>query len=163
MKVMDVVLAKEYKKIPEERYLPVYEIFKEGTEEIEYVVIPVFGYGLWDNIWGFVALESDLKTVKGVVFDHKGETPGLGQRIATDDIQNRYVGKQIKDNSGNIISIVMVKGERGGGERSIKEFENETHMVDGMSGATITANGLNEMLKDYFLSYANYFKSKMSN
>lgn len=163
MDVSQVEVVREYKKTPEDRMLPVYEIFKEGTEEIQYVVIPVFGYGLWDNIWGFIALENDLNTIKGVVYDHKGETPGLGQRIATKDVQDRYEGKKLYDKSGNIVSIEMVKGERGGGAKSIKEFENDPHRVDGMSGSTITGKGLNNMLKDYFKSYENYFKTKKSN
>ena len=163
MKATDVIVVHEYKKAPEDRMLPVYEIMKEGSEELQYLVIPVFGYGLWDNIWGFIALENDFNTIKGVVYDHKGETPGLGQRVATKEVQERYEGKELYNNSGNLVSIEMVKGERGGGAKSIKEFENDPHKVDGMSGSTITGKGLNNMLKDYFKSYENYFKTKKSN
>ena len=59
------------------------------------VVIPVYGAGLWDAIWGYVALEPDMNTVKGIVLDHKGETPGLGAEIATPAHQAKYVGKTV--------------------------------------------------------------------
>lgn len=154
-----VSVAKEYKEQLKSRKLPVYEIY-DNSNQLEYVVLPVYGYGLWDNIWGYVALEKDLQTIKGVVFAHKGETPGLGSRIATDDIQNRYIGKKIKDEKGNIVSVVMQKGEKGGGAASIAAFESNPYEVDGMSGATITGKGVNQMLNDYFICYENYFKSK---
>jgi len=155
----DVAIAVEYKVDPSKRKLPVYEIY-DANQKLEFVVLPIYGFGLWDNIWGYVALESDLSTIKGVVFDHKGETPGLGARITEEQIMQRYVGKQIKDEKGSIVSVVMQKGEKGGGERSIQAYENNPHAVDGMSGATITGNGLNNMLKDYFLSYEKYLNSK---
>ena len=95
MQPKDVNLAAEYKKAREQRLLPVYEFRNESdSSKTDYVVLPVYGYGLWNNIWGFVALKSDLNTVQGVKFQHAGETPGLGARIETDeDVQNRYKGK----------------------------------------------------------------------
>ncbi len=155
----DIELVKEYKKPLEERLLPVYTI--TGAEGLEYVVLPTYGFGLWDNIWGYVALEKDMNTVKGVVFDHKGETPGLGARITTDEIQSRYVGKTIRDESGELVSVTMMKGENGGGDKSIAAFEEQPHKVDGMSGATLTGNGINDMLGNYFKAYNNYFKQAM--
>ena len=77
----------------------------------DYVVLPVFGYGLWNNIWGFVALESDLNTIQGVKFQHAGETPGLGARIESDqEVQDRYKGKTIYED-GKLVSVTMMKGE----------------------------------------------------
>lgn len=155
MDVAEVELAVEYKKPIEERLLPIYTI--KGESGIDYFVLPTFGFGLWDNIWGYLALEKDMSTLKGVVFDHKGETPGLGARITTDEIQSRYVGKTIRDESGNLVSVTMMKGENGGGDKSIEAFQNEPHKVDGMSGSTLTGNGLNNMMTDYFKAYDNYF------
>jgi Na+-transporting NADH:ubiquinone oxidoreductase subunit C len=79
----DVVVGKEYKKLNKDGTvkegeilkMPVYQ-FKSAEGVVLNYILPSYGFGLWDNIWGFVALESDLNTIKGVIFDHKGETPG---------------------------------------------------------------------------------------
>lgn len=159
LKANDVVIPVQYKLAPEQRQLPVYEI-KNEAGELEFVVLPIYGFGLWDNIWGYLALQSDLNTIEGVVFDHKGETPGLGARITEKQIMDRYQGKQVRDTNGNIVSVTMQKGEKGGGARSIEAYANDPHEVDGMSGATITANGLNNMMKDYLHSYKSYLNPK---
>ncbi|MDH5608527.1 MAG: FMN-binding protein, partial [Cyclobacteriaceae bacterium] len=104
--------------------------------------------GLWDWISGFIAVDKDLNTVRGIAFDHKGETPGLGARITDEKVQARYVGKKIFDESGNVISITMVKGE---GNTNLTD-----HQVDGMSGATLTAKGVNKMLAEYLGCYSAY-------
>jgi len=151
VKASSVIIAEQYKRKPEERLLPIYEFRNQSdTSKIENAVMPVFGYGLWNNIWGFVALKSDLNTVQGVKFEHAGETPGLGARITGDDIQIRYKGKMVFDGD-NIRSIVMQKGEG-------VDYSSDAHKVDGMSGATLTAKGVNNMLKDYFACYENYLK-----
>lgn len=156
VKAEDVAVAEEYKKPKEDRLYPVYEIVSEtNPSKTEYYVFPVYGFGLWDNIWGFVALQDDLNTIKGVKFEHKGETPGLGARIATEEIQARYVGKKIFEGE-KIVSVVMQKGEG-------NDYSNNPHQVDGMSGATITGKGVNKMLLDYFEGYQNFIKSKRNN
>lgn len=148
-----VDLAKEYKKAPADRLLPVYEFRNEkDPAKVEYAVMPVFGYGLWNNIWGFVAVKSDFSTIQGVKFQHAGETPGLGARIDSDEIQERYKGKMIFENSA-LVSVTMQKGEG-------KDYGSDTHKVDGMSGATLTGKGVNNMLKDYLACYENYLKKK---
>lgn len=150
----DVNLAVEYKKAPADRLLPVYEFKGESDpNKTEYVVLPVFGYGLWNNIWGFVALKADFNTIQGVKFQHAGETPGLGARIESDqDVQDRYKDKTIYD-EGKLVSVSMMKGEG-------LDYSDDPHRVDGMSGATLTAKGVNNMLKDYLASYENYIKKK---
>ena len=155
MQPKDVNLAAEYKKAREQRFLPVYEFRNESdSSKTDYVVLPVYGYGLWNNIWGFVALKSDLNTVQGVKFQHAGETPGLGARIETDeDVQNRYKGKTIYEN-GKLVSVTMMKG---------KDYSGNAHQVDGLSGATLTAKGVNNMLQDYFVAYENYMKKNTKN
>jgi Na+-transporting NADH:ubiquinone oxidoreductase subunit C len=153
----DVNLAAEYKKPAEERLLPVYEFKNEtDTAKTDYVVLPVYGYGLWNNIWGFVALKSDLNTVQGVKFQHAGETPGLGARIESDqDVQDRYKDKTIYEQD-KLVSITMMKGEG-------NDYSDNAHRVDGMSGATLTAKGVNNMLLDYFKAYENYLKKNKKN
>lgn len=147
----EVDILKNYKKDPEERMYPVFKYKKDASAtEIDAYILPLYGAGLWDKIWGFVALESDLNTIAGASFDHKAETPGLGQRIATPEVQNRFVGKKIFDESGSLVSVTMVKGEGNEGLSA--------HEVDGMSGATLTGRGLNDMLKNYLNSYQSYFK-----
>ena len=151
MKASAVVIAEQYKLKPEERLLPVYEFRNQAdTSKIDNAVMPVYGYGLWNNIWGFVALQSDLNTVQGVKFEHAGETPGLGARITSEDIQSRYKGKMVFEGE-NVLSVVMQKGEG-------FDYSSDPHKVDGMSGATLTGKGVNNMLKDYFACYQNYLK-----
>jgi Na+-transporting NADH:ubiquinone oxidoreductase subunit C len=149
LKAEDVAVASEYKKTPDQRLLPVYE-FSNESGQVESVVMPVFGYGLWNNIWGYISLESDFNTIKGVKFAHAGETPGLGARIDSDEIQDRYRSKAIF-NGDQVASITMMKGEG-------MDYANDKHKVDGMSGATLTAKGVNNMLQDYFVCYQNYLK-----
>jgi Na+-transporting NADH:ubiquinone oxidoreductase subunit C len=145
-----VNIEAEYKKNPADRLLPVYEFLDENNPEvIQSVIVPVYGFGLWDKIWGYVALQSDLNTIQGVVFQHKGETPGLGARIASEEIQNRYRGKKIFEGT-ELVSVEMMKGEG-------MDYSDDPHKVDGMSGATLTAKGVNNMLRDYLVSYKNYF------
>lgn len=156
MQPKDVNLAAEYKKPGDQRILPVYEFKNEAdSTKTDYVVLPVYGFGLWNNIWGFVALKSDLNTIQGVKFQHAGETPGLGARIETDEeVQNRYKGKSIYDGD-KLVSVTMMKGEG-------NDYSDNPHRVDGMSGATLTAKGVNNMLVDYFKAYENYLKKKKS-
>lgn len=164
-KIKDIDVSKldvagEWKKKPAERTLPVYEISNKKGEKADYFVVPVYGFGLWNDIWGYIALKGDLTTINGVKFDHKGETPGLGARISTDEIQSRYVGKKIFKGD-KLTPVFMEKGEQGGGQRSIDTFKAMDDKVDGMSGATITGAGLSAMLDDYLKCYEQFFKSKL--
>jgi len=153
----DISVAAEYKKSPKDRLLPVYEFVSESDpDKVTNVVIPVYGYGLWNNISGYIALESDFNTLKGVKFQHVGETPGLGARIADDEgVPARYVGKKIFEGE-KVASVTMMKGEG-------NDYSKDPHRVDGMSGATLTAKGVNNMLVDYFTCYENYLKKNKKN
>lgn len=156
-KAAEVNIAVEYRKNPEDRLLPVYEFLNESDpNKVENAVLPVFGFGLWNTISGNVALESDFNTIKGVNYAHVGETPGLGARIASSEIQDRFKGKQIFEGD-NLVSVAMQKGEG-------LDYSSDPHKVDGMSGATLTAKGVNNMLKDYFGCYKKYLdKNRSSN
>lgn len=149
----DVNILKNYKKDSQKREYPVYEYMSEtNPDEIEAYILPLYGAGLWNAIYGYVALEKDLNTIKGVSFGHVQETPGLGARIASGEIQDRYKGKTIFDEQGNLVSITMLKGEK----KDPSLFG--THEVDGMSGSTLTAKGLNAMVKDYLGCYESFIK-----
>ncbi|MCR9017347.1 NADH:ubiquinone reductase (Na(+)-transporting) subunit C [Aquiflexum gelatinilyticum] len=151
-----VNVGKNYKMAPENRLFPVFIFHAEGNpDSAESYILPVYGAGLWDEIWGYVALQTDLSTIEGVTFSHKGETPGLGARITSPDVQQRFQGKQIFDESGNLQSVAMQKGEG-------KDYSSDTHKVDGLSGATITANGVNNMLKNYLQYYSSFLSSQKS-
>lgn len=144
----EVNIEKNYKKPVEDRLFPVFKYSANGEESF---ILPVYGAGLWDAIWGFIALNPDLKSVKGVSFAHKGETPGLGARITSDDVQARYRGKDLYNDNGEFVAITMVKGEK------IPEDRLGPNKVDGLAGATLTANGVNDMLLNYIGYYQNYF------
>lgn len=149
-----VEIAKDYKKPAEERAYPVYIFHAEGKpDQIESYIFPMYGAGLWDAIWGYVALKTDLNTIAGITLAHASETPGLGARITEAKVQARYIDKKIFDESGALIAVMMQKGEG-------KNYDSDAHKVDGMSGATITGNGVNTMLKSYMGCYEAYIKSK---
>ncbi|GAA0890912.1 Na(+)-translocating NADH-quinone reductase subunit C [Fulvivirga kasyanovii] len=151
----EVSILKNYKKKPENRLYPVFKYMSaENPDKVESYILPLYGAGLWDKIWGYVALNTELTTIVGVSYDHKQETPGLGARIGTPEIQNRYVGKEIYNEQGELVSVTMVKGEGNTGL--------DSHQVDGMSGATLTGKGVNDMLKNYLNYYQSYFKKVKS-
>jgi Na+-transporting NADH:ubiquinone oxidoreductase subunit C len=156
MKATDIDVSKEYKKKPEERLLPIYE-FKDPSDptKVNNVVLPVYGFGLWKDISGFIALKADMNTIQGVSLAHLGETPGLGARISSEEIQDRYKGKSIFD-ADVLASVTMQKGEG-------NDYSNDPHKVDGMSGATLTAKGVNNMFVDYLTCYKNYLKKNQQN
>jgi len=147
----NVSIEKNFKKSPEDRLYPVF-LFKGSSNEIEAYILPIYGSGLWDVIWGYIALDKDLNTIKGVVFDHKGETPGLGARIAERDVQSRFIGRKVYDSDGALVSVSLLKGEG----NAVKLLDD--HHVDGLAGATITARGVNNMLLNYLNHYQNYLR-----
>ncbi len=150
----NVDVKKEYRNTdlkPEDRRYPLYFAKQDGKEV---VVVPMVGKGLWGPIWGYVALESDYNTIFGATFDHKTETPGLGAEIKEDFFENPFRGKKIYDDSGELVSINVKKG---GADPDNK------HAVDGITGGTITSNGVDEMLERTFGVYDNYFSTTKSN
>jgi Na+-transporting NADH:ubiquinone oxidoreductase subunit C len=145
----EVRVREENRKPVEERSLPV---FVGRDEENEYFIIPVYGRGLWGPVFGYVALENDYNTIFGVVFDHEGETPGLGAEISMPAFENQFKGKRLFDEDGEFVSIRVVKP---GGGLPLNE-----HRVDGVSGGTITGNGVDAMLRDTLGAYVEYFRKQ---
>jgi Na+-transporting NADH:ubiquinone oxidoreductase subunit C len=143
-----VDIGKNHKLPKDKRNYPIFMYMNE-TGEVEAYIMPMFGAGLWDWISGFMALNNDLNTIKGIAFDHKSETPGLGARITEEAVKNRYQGKKIFEGS-ELVSVTMVKGEGNTGLGA--------HQVDGMSGATMTAKGVNQMLDNYLSCYLGFIE-----
>lgn len=140
----DVDLGKEVKKEKDKQKLP---IFISEIEGLKRYIIPLRGKGLWGPIWGFIALEDDFNKVYGAVFDHKGETPGLGAEINTSIFQDPFAGKTIFEGD-KFTSISVVKGGVDDGDM---------HSVDGISGGTITSDGVSDMLLERLKMYLPYF------
>ncbi len=142
-----VDLMKETKKPKDQQAYPIYIAEKEGKT---FYVVPLFGAGLWKEIWGYVALDSDKNTIIGASFDHAGETPGLGAEINQSWYEDQYIGKTIFDESNNFVSVKAVKG----GARP-----GDMHGVDAISGGTITSDGVSAMLEERLNNYLPYFKN----
>ncbi|MZP56885.1 MAG: NADH:ubiquinone reductase (Na(+)-transporting) subunit C, partial [Bacteroidales bacterium] len=140
-----VVLRNEQKKKIEEQDLPVFRAFPDDGEKV--LILPVEGKGLWGPIYGYVSLRSDLNTIYGVNFDHKGETPGLGAEINTTRFESMFKGKKLFENG----KFVSIKVHKGGAD------PNDIHGVDAISGGTITSRGLEKMLFDCLSKYNDYF------
>jgi Na+-transporting NADH:ubiquinone oxidoreductase subunit C len=139
-----VVLNIEQKKSLEQQYLPVFNATPDDGEKV--IILPVEGKGLWGPIYGYVSLKSDLNTIYGVTFDHKGETPGLGAEINTTPFESKFNGKKLFE-ADKFVSIGVVKG----GTKS-----DDYHNVDAISGGTITSKGLEKMLLDCISKYNDY-------
>ena len=142
-----VDLPKEYKsKNKENRQYP---LFISNYENSVYYIIPLIGSGLWGPIWGYIAIDSDFN-VKGAVFDHKTETPGLGAEIRYEKFHKQFIGKNILDSNDMFQSIKVVKG----GAKP-----NDLHGVDAVTGGTITSDGVTEMLDRILRIYVSYIKN----
>tara|TARA_B100000214_G_scaffold116318_1_gene82137 strand:- start:3077 stop:3856 length:780 start_codon:yes stop_codon:yes gene_type:complete len=120
-----------------ENYQTVYLHY--DAQDLNAIILPVRGYGLWGTMKGYLALQPDLKTVIGLeFFDHK-ETPGLGGEIDNPKWKAIWKGKQIYSESGDIL-ISVIKGSVN------KNSDQAKYQVDGLSGATITSNGVTNLL-----------------
>ncbi|WP_019342452.1 Na(+)-translocating NADH-quinone reductase subunit C [Stutzerimonas stutzeri] len=120
-----------------EKYSVVYIVETEG--ELDTLVLPVRGYGLWSTLYGFLALQEDLNTVAGLGFYQHGETPGLGGEVDNPKWRSLWDGKQLYTADGEL-AIQVVKG--GVDPQSPKA----DHQVDALAGATLTSNGVNNLL-----------------
>lgn len=142
----DIDMAKERKKPEAQRRLPLYVYNHDGQD---YYIVSVRGAGLWDAIWGNIALKSDLNTIVGAAFDHAGETPGLGAEIKDNPaFPAQFKGKEIYEN-GQYVSVTVRKGGA----------QDPAHEVDAISGATVTSNGVTKMLYEGIKNYEPYFKT----
>jgi Na+-transporting NADH:ubiquinone oxidoreductase subunit C len=145
----DVDLAKELKKVDTEQNFPLYIAEVDGET---YYIIPLRGAGLWNAIFGYIALQDDVNTIKGAVFDHLGETPGLGAEITQEWFRERFTDEKIFNENGELIGVSVVKGN--------SSTSKDDNKVDAISGATITGDGVSNMISERLQHYLPYFKSK---
>ncbi len=143
----DIKMGKEVKKSDDERQLPLFIYEYDGEK---FYILSVRGKGLWDEIWGYIALKGDANTIAGASFDHKGETPGLGAEIKDNPtFSNNFKDVQIfRDNE--FVSVWVRKG----GARD-KNYE-----VDAISGATVTCDGVTKMLREGIALYLPFLNEQ---
>ena len=127
-----------------ENNLPLYVAKIDGATKY---ILPMTGNGLWGGIWGYLALNDDCNSIYGVYFSHASETPGLGAEIAGDKFQKLFPGKKVYNEGGEVALAI------------VKKVTDEAVQVNAISGATITSNGVADMLKLKLAPYYNYLQS----
>ena len=132
------------------RALPLFVGKKEGQY---YYIIPIRGKGLWDAIWGYVALDEDM-VVQGAFFDHAAETPGLGANIKQRYFMDDFIGEKLLSSTGDFKGITVAKGNN-----DPKNLIKDDYEVDALAGATITGDGVSAMIKSDLKLYLPYFKN----
>ena len=128
------------------RYQDIYLVMDGDT--LQQVILPVYGKGLWSTMYGFISLDADMTTVVGFAFYEHGETPGLGGEIDNPNWKKLWPGKRIYDDQGKT-RIEVIKGTVDRGS------VNAIYQVDGLSGATLTARGVSNLLQ-YWMGQNGY-------
>lgn len=126
--------------------LPVY-LCKVDNDTV--YVLPLFGRGLWGELWGYLALADDLRTVYGVYMSHASETAGLGARITEEQFQEKFVKKNVFGEGDFATVLLGVK----------KKVENPESEVDAITGATLTSDGVDNMFKTSLAPYQKFFET----
>jgi len=148
--LIDVKQQQTFAKEGKERKLPLFVGEKDG--KILYVA-PIYGKGLWDAIWGYVAMDENM-IIQGAYFDHKGETPGLGANIKQRFFMDDFHGEHLLTDEGEFKGVTVAKGNN-----DPKNERKSDYKVDAIAGATITGNGVSAMIKSDLQLYVPYFKS----
>ncbi len=131
----------------EPSYLPVYRIVDDNGD-LKKLILPVYGYGLWSTMYGFLALEKDLRTVQGLRFYQHAETPGLGGEIDNPKWRAQWTGKVLFDEKWRVqVEVTKVEID--------SSTPDAQHQVDALAGATITSRGVENLLK-FWLSDKGY-------
>jgi Na+-transporting NADH:ubiquinone oxidoreductase subunit C len=140
-----------------EKYTWVY-LVKDKQGKLEQVVLPIYGKGLWSTMYGFVALDDDLKTINGLTYYEHGETPGLGGEVENPKWKQQWKGKQVWRGEPSDANLAI------GVAKASPTADSLPYMVDGLSGATITSRGVDGMIKYWFSSdaFANYLEKLAS-
>ena len=121
-----------------EKYAFVYEVTQ--GDQIEQVVLPIYGKGLWSTLYGFIAMDTDGTTVRGITFYEHAETPGLGGEVDNNSWKALWKGKKVFDDSGQM-EIEVVKGP------APTDGPKADYQIDGLSGATITSRGVSNLVR----------------
>lgn len=140
-------------KAGKEARLPIFVGEKDGKNAY---ILPMYGKGLWDAIWGFISVDENM-VVQGVYFDHKAETPGLGANIKMRFFMDDFIGESLLE--GNSYSGINVSKTNNDPLNEDKE-DNE---VDALAGATITGNGVAAMIKETLKAYKPYLETIRNN
>lgn len=122
-----------------EKYAFVYQV-KNADGSIQQVVLPVYGKGLWSTLYGFLAVDADDMTIRGITFYEEAETPGLGGEVENPRWKALWVGKKLFDDQGNI-KIHVIKGT------VLANSPDAQYEIDGLSGATMTSNGVDRLVR----------------
>ncbi|MCG7501025.1 Na(+)-translocating NADH-quinone reductase subunit C [Tenacibaculum sp. Mcav3-52] len=147
--LIDVKKQQTAAKEGKTRKLPLFVGEKEGKT---FYIAPIRGKGLWDAIWGYVAMDKNM-VVQGVFFDHKGETPGLGANIKQRYFMDDFIGEDLMSN-GSFKGIAVSKSNN-----DPKNEDKNDNEVDAIAGATITGDGVAAMIKSELGLYVPYFKT----
>jgi Na+-transporting NADH:ubiquinone oxidoreductase subunit C len=124
-----------------EKYSLVYLV--ENGNTIEQIILPVRGKGLWSTMYAYVALDADMSTIRGVSFYEHGETPGLGGEIENEQWQDEWRGKEIYNDRDKVV-LQFAKG------KAPSEGEDANYTIDGLSGATLTTKGVDNLMEFWF-------------
>ena len=127
-------------------------LFGEKDGQTFYIA-PIRGKGLWDAIWGYIAMDKDM-VIQGAYFDHKGETPGLGANIKQRYFMDDFYGEKLITESGEFKGITVAKGNN-----DPKNLIKDDYEVDALAGATITGDGVSAMIKSDLKLYLPFFKN----
>jgi Na+-transporting NADH:ubiquinone oxidoreductase subunit C len=118
----------------------VYHVLKDGKTDT--LILPIEGYGLWSVLYGYLAVANDANTIKGITFYAHAETPGLGGEVDNPKWKALWPGRKIYDAKGQP-ALTVIKGHAG-------DPTTDPHHIDGLSGATITSNGVTNLMKFWF-------------
>ncbi len=118
----------------------VYHVLKDGKTDT--LILPIEGYGLWSVLYGYLAVDKDATTVKGITFYAHAETPGLGGEVDNPKWKALWPGRKIYDAQGKP-ALAVIKGRAG-------DPATDPHRIDGLSGATITSNGVTNLIQFWF-------------
>ena len=137
--LIDVKKEKALAKDPNyKRKLPLFIAEKDGRN---LYVAPIRGKGLWDAIWAYVSIDEDM-IIRGIYFDHKAETPGLGANIKQRFFMDDFIGESLLDNEGNFKGVTVSKTNLD--PKNEDKYDNE---VDAIAGSTITGDGVTAMIR----------------
>ncbi len=153
--LIDVKKEKALAKDPNhKRKLPLFIAEKDGRN---LYVAPIRGKGLWDAIWAYVSIDEDM-IIRGIYFDHKAETPGLGANIKQRFFMDDFIGESLLDNEGNFKGVTVSKTNLD--PKNEDKYDNE---VDAIAGSTITGDGVTAMIRSDLSLYQPYFNSLNNN
>jgi Na+-transporting NADH:ubiquinone oxidoreductase subunit C len=148
--LIDVKKEQAKAKNGQTRDLPLFVGEKDGQT---FYIAPIRGKGLWDAIWGYIAMDKDM-VIQGAYFDHKGETPGLGANIKQRYFMDDFYGEKLLTESGEFKGITVAKGNN-----DPKNLIKDDYEVDALAGATITGDGVSAMIKSDLKLYLPFFKN----